>query len=95
VGRETGTGLNCGESALHCPRTHPARAAAENLDIVVNKRYSLTAMGKMVIDYEALDNLDTEALLEFEAELKRKIAREARDDGESDNKKGRGKRRYG
>jgi len=48
----------------------------------------------MVIDYEALDNLDTEALLEFEEELKRKIAREARDDGESD-KKGRGKRRYG
>lgn len=52
-------------------------------------------MGKMVIDYEALENLDTEALLEFEEELKRKVAREARDDGESDKKKGRGKRRYG
>ncbi len=51
-------------------------------------------MGKMLIDYKALDNLDTEALLEFEEELKRKIAREAQDDGESSNK-GRGKRRYG
>ena len=74
--------------------THPARAAAGKLDIVANKRYSLTAMGKMVIDYEALENLDTEALLEFEQELKRKVAREARDDGESD-KKGRGRRRHG
>ena len=79
---------------MRCPRTQLARAAAGKLDIVANKRYSLTAMGKMVIDYEALENLDTEALLEFEEELKRKVAREARDDGESD-KKGRGKRRYG
>jgi len=64
------------------------------LDTVGKKRYSLTAMSKIEIDYQALDNLDTEALLEFEEVLKRKIAREAQDDGES-NKKGRGKRRYG
>ncbi len=51
-------------------------------------------MGKMVIDYETLENLDTEALLEFEEELKRKVAREARDDAEPD-KKGRGRRRHG
>ena len=94
MGGKTGDSLNWGQSTLRCPRTHPARAAAGELDTRANKRYSLTAMGKMVIDYEALDNLDTGALLEFEDELKRKIAREARDDGESD-KKGRGRRRYG
>jgi len=48
----------------------------------------------MQIDYEALDKLDTEALLEFEQELKHKIAREAQDDGES-GKKERGRRRHG
>ena len=94
MGGKTGDSLNWGQSTLRCPRTQPARAAAGKLDIVGNKRYSLTAMSKMVIDYEALENLDTEALLEFEEELKRKVAREARDDGESD-KKGRGRRRYG
>jgi len=51
-------------------------------------------MSKMAIDYQALDNLDTEALLEFEEELKRKIAREAREDSNS-GKKSRGRRRYG
>jgi len=54
----------------------------------------LTAMSKMKIDYQALDNLDTEALVEFEEELKRKIAREVREESES-GKKGRGRGRYG
>jgi len=65
---------------------------ARKLDTVANKRYSLTAMSKMQIDYESLDNLDTEAFIEFEDELKRKIAREARENGES-GKQGRGRRR--
>ncbi len=94
MGREIGDSLNCGQSTLRCARTQPSRSAAGKLDIVANKRYSLTAMSKMEIDYDALDNLDTEALLEFEEELKRKIAREAQDSGES-GKKDRGKRRYG
>ena len=59
------------------------------------KGYSLIAMSKMKIDYQALDNLDTEALIEFEEELKRKIAREVREESESDKKKGRGRGRYG
>ena len=92
MGGKTGAGLNRGQSTLRCPMTHPARAAAGKLDIVANKRYSLTAMSKMAIDYQALDNLDTEALLEFEQELKRKIAREAREDSDS-GKKSRGRRR--
>ncbi len=60
---------------------------------MAEKRYPLTVMNKLEIDYEALDRLDTEALLEFEEELKRKIAREAQDNGES-SKKGRGRRRH-
>jgi len=52
----------------------------------------LIVMRKMEIDYEALANLDKEAFLEFEEELKRKIAREAQESSES-NKKGRGRQR--
>jgi len=71
--------------------TSRARAAGK-LDTVAKKRYSLTAMSKMAIDYQALDDLDTQALLEFEEGLKRKIAREAQEDGES-GKRARGRRR--
>ena len=44
-------------------------------------------MSKKQIDYEALKKLDTEAFLEFEEELKRKIAREAQEQDESGKKK--------
>jgi len=69
-------------------------AGAWKLDTRANKRYSLTTMSKTEIDYQALADLDTEAFLEFEEELKHKIAREAREEDESSKKK-RGRRRYG
>ena len=92
MGEEIRAGLNCGGSALRCPVTQPARAADGKLDIVANKRYSLTAMSNMQIDYEALGNLDTDAFLEFEEELKRKIARQTQEEDETGKKK-RGRRR--
>ena len=47
-------------------------------------------MTKIEIDYEALSRLDTEALVEFEGELRRKMEREKQESKGSGKKKRRG-----
>jgi len=61
------------------------------LDTDAQKRYSVgIIMTKIEIDYEALSRLDTEAFVEFEGELRRKMEREKQESKGSGKKKRRG-----
>ncbi len=66
----------------------PALTAATEKGIL-----SLVTMSKVKIEYQSLTQLDTEAFLEFEDELERKIAREQRERREPVKKKPRRGRR--
>ncbi len=66
----------------------PALTAAPGKSILC-----LVTMSKVKIEYQSLTQLDTEAFLEFEEELERKIAREQRERREPVKKKKRRGRR--